>query len=221
MSLRANIRFAKPMWAVLLLSLLVLPGCVGALAQLVYTLKGHNVDPAYPGLGGKRVAVVCVSDESAYGPDTLTYTLSQAVGMRLANGLEKGSEVIAPAFVERWIDENGWNETEFVALGEGVGADQVLAIEVSSYSLTEGSTLYKGRADVTATVYDVEKNGQVPFVFGPRHFAFPTNGRPAIQTSEREFEAFYLSQLTLLIANQFIVHDQLESFANDALQVSK
>lgn len=217
MNSRADLRFARPVWFVVLLGLLVFPGCVGALAQLLYTIKGHEVEPPYKGLNEKRIAVVCVSDESAYGPDTLTFTLAHAVGMRLARGLKKGSEVIAPGRVERWIDENGWNETEFVKLGEGVGADMVVAIEVSSYSLTEGSTLYKGRSDVTATVIDVKNSGQVPFVFGPRHFAFPKDGRPAIQTSEREFEAFYLSQLTNLIANQFIVHDQLETFANDAI----
>ncbi len=217
MNHRVKVRFAKPVCMVVLLSLLVLPGCVGALAQLIYTIKGHNVDPEYDGLEGKRVAVVCVSDDSAYGPDTLTFTLAHAVGLRLANGLGKGSEVIAPGFVERWIDENGWNEVEFVKLGEGVEADMVVAIEVGSYSLTEGSTLFKGRCDVTATVYDIEKNGQVPFVFGPRHFAFPTDGRPSIQTTERKFEALYLSQLTNLIVNQFIVHDRLESYANDAI----
>jgi hypothetical protein len=185
------------------------------LAQLIYTVKGHQIQPAFKGLDGKRVAVVVVSDASAYGPDTLTYTVAQAVGIRLANGLED-SQIIAPAKIEEWIDTNGWNETEYVELGKGVDADMVLAIEIASYSLTEGSTLFKGRSDVTLTVYDIEKDGQVPFSATPKHFAFPKHGRPAIQTNEREFEAFYLSQLTTMIANHFVVHDKLESFANDA-----
>jgi hypothetical protein len=69
---------------------------------------------------------------------------------------------------------------------------------------------------VTVTVYDIEKEGQVPYSSTPKHFVFPKHGRPAIQTTEREFEAFYLAQLTNMIANQFIVHDRLESFASDA-----
>ena len=56
-------------------SLLMQVGCVGFLSQMIYTLRGHAVEPAYDGLNGKRVAVVCVSDNSAYGPDTLTYTV--------------------------------------------------------------------------------------------------------------------------------------------------
>lgn len=193
---------------------MVQSGC--ALSHLLYTLKGHQVDPAFAGLDEKRVAVVCVSDNSAYGPDTLTYTMSQMVGIKLANGLKDGSEVIAPVKIEEWIDENDWNETEYVELGKGVEADMVVAIEIASYSLTEGSTLFKGRSDVTVTVYDIEKDGQVPYSTTPTHFVFPKHGRPAIQTTEREFEAFYLAQLTNMIANKFIVHDRLESFANDA-----
>jgi hypothetical protein len=206
-------------FAILAMGTLTQPGCVGALSQLLYMVKGHTVEPAYSGLNGKRVAIVCVSDASAYGPDTLTYLVGQAVGIKLANGLDEDSSVISSARVEEWIDTNGWNETEFVELGEGVGADMVLAIEIGSYSLHEGSTLFKGRSDTTATVYDVKKQGQVMHVFGPKHFAFPKNGRPAIQTTEREFEAFYLAQLTTMIANEFIVHDRLESVASDAMDL--
>lgn len=52
--------------------LLMQTGCVGALSQLIYTIRGHDEEPAFPELNDKRVAVVCVSDASAYGPDTLT-----------------------------------------------------------------------------------------------------------------------------------------------------
>jgi len=197
-------------------SLLLTTGCIGTLSQLIYTLKGHDEEAAFPGLNEKRVAVVCVSDASAYGPDTLTYTVAQAVGIRLANGLDEGSQIVAPAKIEEWIDNNGWNETEYVELGKGVEADMVVAIEIASYSLTQGSTLYQGSSDVTVTVYDVEKDGQVPYSSTPDHFVFPRHGRPAIQTSEREFEAFYLAQLTTRIANHFLTHSRLEEFANDA-----
>ena len=200
-------------------SLLTLPGCVGALAQVIYTIKGNEVAPAYDGLNGKRIAVVCVSDASAYGPDTLTYTVGQAVGILLANGLDKETQVIAPARIEEWIDTQGWNETEYVELGKGVEAEMVVAIEIASYSLTEGSTLFKGQADVTVTVYDIDKDGQVPYSATPEHFVFPRHARPAIQTNEREFEAFYLSQLTQMLANHFIPHDRVEAFARDATAI--
>ena len=109
--------------------LLMQTGCVGALSQLIYTIRGHDEEPAFPGLNDKRVAVVCVSDASAYGPDTLTYTVAQAVGIQLANGLDDGSQIVAPSKIEEWIDDNGWNETEYVELGRGVEADMVVAVK--------------------------------------------------------------------------------------------
>ena len=76
--------------------------------------------------------------------------------------------------------------------------------------------MYKGRSDISATVFDINDGGKVAFVHGPRHFQFPSNGRPAIQTSESQFEAVYLAKLTEHIASQFHKHDPNQSIAEDA-----
>ncbi len=196
----------------------VVSGC-GTLAQIMYVVQGHKIDAKYDGLKGKRVAVVCVSDASAYGPDTLTYTIANSVSYKLATVVKK-IEMVQPSDVERWVDTNGWDERDYVELGRGVDADLVLAIEISSYSIHEGSTMYKGRADLTATVINVgtenaSSNG-VEFILGPEHYAFPESGRPAIQTSPRQFEALYLAKLTQHIARQFYDYDELETVAEDA-----
>lgn len=190
-------------------------GCIGAMSQLLYVIKGHQVPAKFDGMEEKRVAVVCVSDASAYGPDTLTYTVSQAVSMKLAASV-KEITVVSPHEIEQWVDAHGWDETNFVEVGKGVNADLVLAIEIGSYSIHEGATMYKGRSDITATVFDVQNGGQVAYVHGPHHFAFPENGRPAIQTSDRQFEAVYLAKLTQHITRQFYEHDHLETIAEDA-----
>ena len=204
---------------VLLFPMLVMvssTGCIRQMAQLLYVIKGHQVPAKFPGLEGKRVAVVCVSDESAYGPDTLTYTVSKLVCIKLAQGLKKG-EVISPGKVESWIDEYGWDPSEVVTLGKDLEAEAVLVIEIGSYSIHEGATIFKGRADLTTTVYDIEKDGQITFSFGPDEYSFPENGRAAIQTSDRKFEAFYLARLTDHISKLFVPHDKMESFADDAM----
>lgn len=190
-------------------------GCVSGLTQLLYVIKGHKIPAAFDGLEGKRVAVVCVSDASAYGPDTLTYNVCKLVSMKLAASV-KDITVIPPRDIERWVDANGWNETDFVEIGKGVKADTVLAIEIASYSIHEGATMYKGRSDITATVFDITQGGQVAYVHGPQNFSFPQNGRPAIQTSDRQFEAVYLAKLTQHIARQFYDSDELETVAEDA-----
>ena len=191
-------------------------GCIGAMSQLMYVIKGHKVPAKYEGLEGKKVAVLCLSDASAYGPDTLTYTVAKFVSVKLAQGV-KDAEIISPAKIENWIDENGWEESNVVPLGKDVGADMVVVVEIGSYSIHDGATIYKGNADLTISVYDIEKNGQVSFVHGPDVFAFPENGRPAIQTSERKFETFYLARLTEYIARLFVPHDKMEAFAEDAM----
>jgi hypothetical protein len=198
-----------------LLCLFAFSGCQ-QLAQVLYVIKGHKVAPRFEGLNEKQVAVVCVSDQSAYGPDTLTYSLSKYVSVKLSQGLKK-STVVSPAKIENWMDQHGWDDSNVVRLGKDLKADMVVVIEIGSYSIHEGQTLLKGRADTTVTVYDIEKNGQVAFVDGPDEFVFPENGRPAIQTSERKFETFYLSRLTDRISKLFIEHDKMESFADDAI----
>ena len=213
-------RTAASVATLFLLAMLVVSfsGCIGALSQLMYVIKGPNAPAAYDGLIGKRVAVVCVSDASAYGPDTLTYTISKAVGMKLAQGVKK-IDIIPTSKVESWVDQNGWDELNFSALGKGVDAERVLAIEVASYSIHEGATIYKGRAELTVTVYDMEKNAgsQVAYSFGPQEFSFPKNGSPAIQSNDRQFEAFFLARMTQSISDHFMKHDQFESFADDAM----
>ena len=200
---------------VLAVGIVSFTGCLGGVAQLLHVLIGHKVPAAYSGLEGKRVAVVCVSDASAYGRDTLTYTVNKAVSLKLAQSV-KNIRVVPAYEIEEWIDTNGWDETDFVKIGRGVNADMVLAIEISSYSIHEGATMYKGRSDLTATVYDIANDGQVTYVHGPKHFEFPEMGRPAIQTSDQKFEAYYLAHLTQHITRQFYDHDQLETVAEDA-----
>ena len=207
-------------WPLYLLLLMILPaiGC-GAVAQLLYVVKGHEDPAEFEGLEKQRVAVVCISDASAYGPDKLTTAISNVVGLKLET-YGKDIEVVPQRELERWVDENGWDETNFVSLGRGVGAQKVLAIDIASYSIHEGRTIYKGRTDMTAKVLDVANNGEVEYIHGPELYEFPRDGRPAIQMTDRKFESLFLAKLTDRIAKRFYKHDRLESVAEDASMLS-
>jgi hypothetical protein len=194
-----------------------LAGC-GTFAQLMYTLKGMEVKAAYDGLQDSRVAVVVVSDASSYGPDSLTRVVGRALGARLSQKV-KNITVINQQVIENWQDTHGWNEVDFVALGKGVKADKVLAIEIGSYSIREGATLYKGRATITTSVYDLKNENQLVFTQGPAEFQFPkSHGRPAISTNAQHFEAAYLGQLVETIARNFHKHDRVDTVAEDAIE---
>ncbi len=211
-------RFMQVTLAFALVCLVSFSGCVGALSQLMYVIKGHDVPAAYPGLVDKRVAVICVSDASAYGPDSLGQTVASAVSIKLAQGVKK-IKLVPMAKINNWVDEYGWDELDFVTLGKGVNAERVVAIEIASYSIHEGATMYKGRANVAVTVYNLEneEGSNIDFSYGPLDYEFPKNGRPAIQTNDRQFEAFYLARLTEQISRQFMVYDKLEAFAEEGI----
>ena len=191
-------------------------GCIQEMAQLLYVIKGHKIEPPFADLKGKKVAIVCNSEEAAFGPDSLSVTIAKHIGIALATSEDKIT-IAAPAKVEEYIDANGWQEENAAQLGDIVGADYVIVIDVDEYTIREGATLFKGRSDWTASIYDVAKDGQIAFSNGPNHFAYPENGRPSLQTSERVFESFYLGRLCDRISKQFVSYDKMDNFANEAI----
>ena len=188
-------------------------GC-GALAQLLYVVKGHDIPAEYSEFENSSVAVIVLTDSSSYGPDRLSDKIEHYIVTKLISNVDD-IDIISNREIENWIDINGWDETETQELGQGVGADYVLAVNVEDYSIREGSTIYKGRSEVTVTVVQSE-TGKVTHVSGPNHMEYPENGRPAIQSDDRKFEAFYLAWLTDRIARQFYEHDPNTDVADDA-----
>lgn len=212
-----SISFRRTLIALFTLSAIVsTSGCMQELAQIMYVIKGHETPPAFAALQEKNVAIVCLSDASAYGPDTLAYTITKQVSAKMARSKDE-IKIVSPIEVEEFIDLNGWDESSVDTLGHAVGADFIVVVDISAYSIKDGQTLFKGRSDLTIKVFDVAEDGQVVFEKGPDEFVFPENGRPVMQTTPRQFEAFYLARLTDYISNMFISHDHLESFASDAM----
>ena len=198
----------------ILLACLSSTGCVGALAQLFYVIKGHQVPAQYSGFEGKKVAVVINTDASSYGPDSLSKTFGKYVRLKLATNIED-IEIVPELEIKNWIDINGYDESKLAKLGKSVEADFVLAIDVDNYTIRDGKTIYKGQSDITLSVIESE-SGDVTYSFGPENMVYPENGRPAIQTTDRKFEMFYLTWLTRQISRQFYKHDKLDEVADDA-----
>ena len=189
-------------------------GCIGGLAQVIYMIKGHDVPAEYAGFNEKRVAVVVVSDEPSHGPDPLRKTIARSIAGKLEINIEV-IDVVPEIEISQWIDENNWNGADFAEVGDGVDADFVLGVYLDDYSIRQGSTIYKGRSEVTVTVVDCA-TGKTTYTTGPDIFEYPENGRPALQTDDRRFEIFYLAWLTKRIARQFYKHNPLEDVADDA-----
>lgn len=208
-------RFAAVWVFLILLGLVVFPGCVGTAAQLMYVLFGHKGKAEFDSFKGKRVAVVTISEETAFGPETVSETISRAITMHFVKNIKK-IDVISQGQIANWMDQNGFGEPDPVALGQGLNADYVLMLQISDYSIHDGKTLYKGHCNYKIDVYSMSEKGRLVFSRGPLEFTFPRDGRPAIESSEQRFEAFYLTRLSDRIARLFYEYDLTEDAAMDA-----
>ncbi len=197
-------------------------GCVGLGAQLIYWAKGgHKIEPEFDGLEGKRVAVICVSNTSSYGPNSSCAMLQRAVAIILR---QKGDEidVIHEEEIADWIDTNGWDEMDYREIGRGVDADMVVALDIEDFRLHEGRTLYKGRATLAVSVYDMEDKGTVIFRRAIPDFTFPKNSaRHTTEMSEARFRSLFVTNLSQHVAKYFCPYNLEEEFARDAMMLGE
>jgi hypothetical protein len=201
--------------SVLLALAVTATGCVGTLANLMYAAQGNQVPAKYTGLKDKRVAVVCVSNSEAFGPSYASRALAALVGKLLRENVS-GVTLVEPQKIADWIDRNNWDSLDYAAVGRGVDADVVLAIDLDSFSLHECQTLYKGRADVNLVVYDMTQGGKEVFSYSPTQIEFPENAsHHTTDMSEEAFRRQFLSVIASRLARQFYPYDVKEDFARD------
>ncbi len=184
-------------------------GCMGLAAQMLYVLKGHKTPAKFKGLENKKVAVICVSNSGTYGSDSVTYRVGQLVSGHLSQNVKK-IEIVPQSKIEKFQNSRSWEKLDFAEVGRGVGADIVVAIELSAYSLDQGTTIFRGQSRITTTVFDMQKNGSLVFTDGPDDFIFPRSGRPKMQQSQRDFENRYLAKLSMFIGQKFFKHEMTD-----------
>ena len=195
-------------------------GCIGLLANFLNVVGAGLMPPAFAGLEEKKVAVVCVSNSELFGPTSTSTELAVRINRLLAAKV-KDIEIVSNQRTDDWIDQNGWDMIDFVSIGRGVEADIVVAVDVDSFSVRDGSTMYKGRADVHVVVYDMQ-TGQQIFAKSPPQIEFPTTaGVPAVSTSERDFRKLFLDTVASRIARNFYAFDINEDVARDVATLSR
>ncbi len=205
----------------LIVVLLVNTGCVGFTTWLIFVLKGEKHKAEFNGLKEKRVAVICVSDSSAYGSDAATEMLARLVTVKLGREVKK-IDIVRQQEVYNWIDNNNWDEIDYVEVGRGVDADMLVVVELANYRLTKGRTLYQGHVDMATSVFDMSKSGDLVFYRKIPAYEFPKNGgRPQSDHSRSQFEQQFLVQLSHQVANYFYNSDVIDGVATDAIGVNQ
>jgi hypothetical protein len=197
----------------LLLVLAATTGC-GLVVNLIHASMGHVVPPDYEGLVAQRVAVVCVADSSSFGPRPISETIAQQVTQLLAQNVSE-IQLIEQQEIEKWTDEHDWNQIDYLEIGHGVAAQKLVAIDLVSFSLHEGQTMYKGRAEVDVKVYDLATQG-IAYQSSPIEVQFPKNaGYHTTDITEREFQNRFVQMLSNQIARRFYSYEFQEDFARD------
>ena len=209
-------RLIRPTVLLLHLAALValFSGCIGFASQVLYTIKGNQEPAAYEGLEGKRVAVIAMSSAAFFDPSDPTGEIAQGVSELLRVNV-KDIELVDQDEIADWIDNNDW-QTNYKKVGIGVKADRIVAIDFTQLSFRDSSTLVKGRADFTVTVFDVHSGNKVFRRSTPEH-EYPRNS-PADMRPKR-FHIVYTSILSKYIASYFYDHPIDESFATDAISL--
>ena len=193
-------------------------GCIHTLlATGIYLWQGGNVVPAEcEALEGERVVVVCRPPASH---EYRNAGASRAIGARVTAMLEKnvkGIDVVSPQEVDNWVDQQDWEN--FKDLGRSVKATRVVYIELDSFDLYKGKTLYQGNADITLSVYDMDQKGKRVWDRRLGQVLFPRNSAiPAADKSVQEFERQFVDILSVQIAEHFYKHNPNASFALDAV----
>ncbi|HRE99423.1 MAG TPA: hypothetical protein PLI18_02825 [Pirellulaceae bacterium] len=212
---RRSFRRSLLLWSVVAGAILPSFGCIGMGSQLLYVLVGHKQKAEYDDLKDQRVAIAVLSDGRGVGPDYSMQVLAQLIEARLGMEYKKKIELIPQLEVSGAIDERS-RDPDFIAIGQSLRADKVITVEVADYHLRAGGTLYRGSCMYSVRVFDIKEGKQV-FKRGPIPFSYPTEGSPAIDTTETQFEQMYLSELSYRIARYFYDYEVRDDYGRDAI----
>jgi len=191
-------------------------GCQGAIVTAYYLFKGTNADADYPGLKDKKVVVVCKPVVSIhYRNQNVSRELSQKVSALLQNNLKKHIKIVDQRKVNKWCDENTWEE--YTEIGKALKADMVVAIDLEGFSIFEGQTLYKGNANSTVHVFDCKAGGKEVFSKKMPPTIYPPNASiPMSEKQEDQFRSEFVDILAVRVARHFYEHDAFDDVAVDA-----
>ncbi len=210
-----SVRWRTVVWSLALLSLLI--GCKSALQSFTILYEGGDSPADCDVLKGKKVAVVCKPLSSLeFNNSGADRALAEGV-CDLLKAHVKGIQIIDPQKVDRLRDEKGMED--YVEIGKALGADKVVGIDIESFGVLDGQTLYRGRSTLSIRVYDVTEK-HVEWRKSPPSFEYPkTCSTPAADFTETEFRNRFVAILAEQIARFFYQHDPKDDYGGDALSI--
>lgn len=201
-----------------LLMLVLNAGCVRALANAIYVIKGRDNPAEFDGLIAKKVAIL-VSSNGVHTSDASNILLARNITLALQTKVKK-IQMVSLDEIDRLIQTQQLGKVNPIEIGERVGADMVIDINIEDLKLYEGKTLYKGRSSVNVTTYQIKPTSEVVFRKMIPDFVFPQTGVPVTDSDEATFRRFYLMNVAERVARLFYPYDPINDFARDASAAS-
>jgi len=200
---------------VLLLALAI--GCKSGLESFALLYEGFDIPPEFDGLKDKKVAVVC---KPLTSQEFSNFRAARALGEGISDRLKahiKGIHIVDPQKVAALVDEKGMED--YAQIGKAMKADKVVGIDIESFGVLDGQTLFRGRSTVSIQVYDVAEN-RVEWRKSPPQFVYPrTCSTPATDISEIDFCNQFVGILAEQIARLFYPHDRHDDYGDDAKSI--
>lgn len=193
-------------------------GCKSALQTVGLLWEGTDIPPEYKeDLKGKKVAVVCkplTSQEFSNSGEARA--LAEGICERLKVHI-KEIIIVDPQKVSMLVDEKGMED--FGAIGKKLKADKVIGIDIESFGILDGPTLYRGRASLSVQVYDVAEK-KVEWRKTPPAIEYPRIGStPMADLPENEFRNNFVKIIAEQVARLFYAHDRHDDYGDDALTI--
>jgi hypothetical protein len=189
-------------------------GCIQFAANLLNVVRGPEVPAQVKGFENKLVAVIC-SNEQGICRDETTIRLAGDLKGILASKLPK-TKFVNQEEIKQWIEGSSVSESDILAIGDGVKADYVIAVDILKLQLKDGPTLFRGRSDLSLTVLDVKTKKPI-FRKAMPEYAYPVMaGQSTTETDERKFRGVYLTNVASKLSRYFYPHEFGEDVAMDA-----
>lgn len=211
MNARPTMRLTRLAMLILLTTTaLTLSGCTAALFSVMYLIKGADTPAEFEGLTEKKVAVVCRPLVGLdYREAGVAQDIAQSVNKLIRLNVRK-VEMIDQRKIAEWMDENSWEE--YLEVGEALGADMVVGIDLEEFHLYKGQTVYQGKATALVKVYDCESK---ELVFEKRvpQVIWPPSPRAVAEQPESDFTREYVAVFSDRVGRYFYAFDPRNDYA--------
>lgn len=124
-------------------------------------------------------------------------------------------EVVSPRKVEEYKNKHpNWKQTDLPVVGRALNADYLIYLEMNQVSLYDkGSLLFRGRANIDATLVEVNKPDDEPRQ-KREHYTYPSEARGGIpvdpDTNLQQFRDQFVMYLAKRLSWCFLPHRKRE-----------